>query len=149
MNEIRRLLVTGPAGWPARAALAVRIVAGAIVAGFGVGKFTHHRAEADALDRYGIPFSDLATYWVGVVELGGGLLLVAGLLTRPTALALAVNFTVAIATAGRLEGGAVHLGLAPALLGSMLFLLWAGPGVRSLDRRLLERAATASPRAPC
>jgi putative oxidoreductase len=143
MEEIRRLLVTGPAGWPATAALLVRVVAGAIVAGFGVGKFTHHRAEADALDRYGIPYSDLTTYLVGVVELGGGLLLVAGLLVRPVALALAVNFTVAITTAGRLEGGPVHLGLAPALLLAMLFLLWAGPGVRSLDRRLFGRPAPA------
>jgi putative oxidoreductase len=135
MIDVRELLVHGPSGWPQRAAFVVRVVAGAVVAGFGVGKFTHHRAEADALDRYGIPFSDLTTYWVGIVELGGGALLVVGLVTRVAALALAVDFVVAISTAGRIEGGAVHLGLAPALLVSMLFLLWAGPGVRSLDRR--------------
>jgi putative oxidoreductase len=122
-----------------RLALAVRVVAGAIVAGFGVGKFTHHRAEADALDRYGIPYSDLTTLWVGIVELGCGLCLVLGLLTRPAALVLAGNLAVAIATAGRLEGGPIHLGLAPALLASMLFLLWRGPGERSLDARLLAR----------
>ena len=124
-----------------RLALAVRVVAGAIVAGFGVGKFTHHRAEADALDRYGVPYSDVTTLWVGVVELGGGLCLVLGLLTRPAALALAGNFVVAISTAGRLEGGPVHLGLAPALLAVMLFLLWRGPGDRSLDGRLAARRA--------
>jgi putative oxidoreductase len=123
-----------------RLALVVRVVAGAIVAGFGVGKFTHHRAEAEALDRYGIPFADVTTLWVGLVELGGGVCLVVGLLTRPAALALAGNFVVAIATAGRLEGGPIHLGLAPGLLACMLFLLWRGPGDRSLDGRVLARA---------
>ena len=65
----------------ARAALVIRVVAGAIVAGFGVGKFTHHDAEAAALDRYGIPWADVTTYLVGLVELGSGTLLVLGLLT--------------------------------------------------------------------
>ena len=137
MAAFRRLLVQGPTGWSARAALVLRVVAGAIVAGFGVGKFTHHDAEAGALDRYGVPFADVTTYWVGLLELGGGALLILGLLTRPAALGLAVNFVVAISTAGRIDGGPVHLGLAPALLLTMLFLLWAGPGERALDRRLL------------
>jgi putative oxidoreductase len=124
-----------------RLALVVRVVAGAIVAGFGVGKFTHHGAESAALDRYGIPFSDVTTLWVGLVELGCGACLVLGLLTRPAALALAANFVVAISTAGRLEGGPIHLGLAPALLASMLFLLWRGPGERSLDGRIVAARA--------
>jgi len=123
----------------ARVALVVRVVAGAIVAGFGVGKFTHHDAEAASLDRWGIPFADATTYLVGVVELGGGTLLVLGLLTRLVALALAGNFVVAISTAGVQDGGAVHLGLAPTLLAAMLFLVWAGGGERSLDRRLAPR----------
>ena len=124
-----------------RLALVVRVAAGAIVAGFGVGKFTHHGAESAALDRYGIPFSDVTTLWVGLVELGCGACLVLGLLTRPAALALAANLLVAIATAGRLEGGPIHLGLAPALLASMLFLLLRGPGERSLDGRLVAARA--------
>jgi len=45
----------------------------------------------------------------------------------------------AITTAGRIEGGPVHLLLAPTLLAAMLFLLWAGPGLRSLDARTLRR----------
>ncbi len=136
---IARLLTGGPAGWPAGAALAARLVAGTTIAAFGVGKFTHHDAEAGAFDRYGIPFPDTVTYLVGALELVGGLLLVVGFLTRPVALALAGNFTVAILTAGRIEGGPVHLIVAPALLASMLFLLWAGPGRAAVDSRFAPR----------
>jgi putative oxidoreductase len=76
---------------------------------------------------------------VGAVELAGGAMLVLGLGTRFAALALACDMAGAIATAGRIEGGPVHLGLAPALLVMMLLVLWIGPGDRSLDRRLLTR----------
>ena len=119
--------------------LAVRLAAGAVFLAFSVGKFARHGAEAAALDRYGIPYPDQLTSLVGLLEAGGGLLLVSGRLTRPAALALAGNMAVAIVTAGRVEGGPVHLGLAPALLAAMLFLLWAGPGRASLDARLLRR----------
>lgn len=121
------------------AALLARVVAGAIFIGFSFGKFFRHDAEASALDDYGIPFPDVTTYFVGLVELGGGLMLVAGLGTRLAALALACNMAVAISTAGRIEGGPIHLVLAPALLATMLLILWLGPGRRSLDSRLLER----------
>jgi putative oxidoreductase len=141
MADPATLLVPPRSPAVARIALVVRVVAGAIVAGFGVGKFTHHDAEAASLERWGIPLADATTYVVGVVELGGGVLLVLGLLTRLAALALAGNFVVAIATAGVQDGGPVHLGLAPALLVAMLFLLWAGGGARSLDRRLAARLA--------
>jgi hypothetical protein len=40
---------------------------------------------------------------------------------------------------GRIEGGPVHLGLAPTLLAMMLLVLWTGPGDRSLVRRLVVR----------
>ncbi len=65
------------------------------------------------------------TYLVGALEIGGGILLVLGVFTRLVALALAGNFVVAIATAGRIEGGPVHLILAPALLACMVYLTWA------------------------
>lgn len=70
----------------------------------------------------------------------GGTLLVIGLLTRLAAALLAVNLVVAIATAGVMEGGAFHLGVGPSLLVAMLFLLWAGGGARSLDRRWADQA---------
>jgi putative oxidoreductase len=141
VERVRRLLLADPhghSGW-ASAALVARLAAGAVFLGFSVGKFVRHGAEAAALDRYGLPFPDAFTYAVGVVELAGGAMLVLGLGTRLAALALACDMAGAIATAGRIEGGPVHLGLAPALLVMMLLVLWRGPGDRSLDRRLLTR----------
>jgi putative oxidoreductase len=140
MGWLRRLLVgsRAPRAWGG-AALGARLVAGAVFLGFSVGKFTRHGAESAALDRYGLPYPDAFTYGVGVVELVGGAMLVLGLGTRLAALALACDMVGAITTAGRIEGGPVHLGLAPTLLVMMLLVLWIGPGDRSLDRRLLTR----------
>ena len=136
-TRLTGLLATGDG----RASLVVRLVAGVVLVSFSFGKFLRHGAEAAAFDRYGIPAPDAATYLVGAVELIGGVLLIIGLLTRPTALALAVNFAVAIATAGRIEGGPIHLGLAPALLVAMLFLVWKGAGAPSLDRAITDSQA--------
>ena len=137
MDVLSRLAWTRPGvgGSP----LVVRTAAGAVFVGFSFGKFVRHQAEQAAFDRYGVPFSDAATYLIGSLELAGGLALVVGLLVRPFALALACNMTGAIATAGRIDGGPVHLLLAPTLLAAMLFLLWAGPGSPALDRRLGRR----------
>ena len=122
-----------------RQALAVRLTAGAVFVGFSFGKFVRHEAERAALDRYGIPFPDTATYLVGGLELVCGAALILGLLVRPSAFLLACNMTGAITTAGRVEGGPVHLLLAPGLLLCMLFLLWTGPGSPSIDARLDRR----------
>ena len=71
-----------------------------------------------------------------MLEIVGGVLLIAGLLTRPAAALLAGDMAGAIVTAGRVEGGAINLVLAPTLLVAMLFLLWAGPGRWSVDNRV-------------
>jgi putative oxidoreductase len=78
-------------------------------------------------------------YVIGALEVVGGLLLVAGFAVRPTALAFAGDMVGAIATAGRIDGGPIHLGLAPALLVVMVPLVWAGGGERSVDMRLAAR----------
>jgi putative oxidoreductase len=137
METLSRLSRTRPGAgpWP----LVVRTVAGVVFVGFSFGKFFRHQAEQAAFGRYGIPFSDTVTYLVGSLEFLGGLALVIGLLVRPFALALAGNMIGAISTAGRIDGGPVHLVLAPALLLGMVFLLWAGAGSPALDRRLARR----------
>jgi putative oxidoreductase len=141
MSPLARLIVApnvgGRAAW---AVAALRVAAGAVFVAFSFGKFVHHGAESAAFDRYGIPFPDAATALVGALELGGGLMLIAGLGTRLAALALAGDMIGAIATAGRIEGGPVHLGLAPALLAAMLVLLSTGAGRCSLDGRLAAAA---------
>src|SRR5438094_9631998 len=115
---------------------ALRLTAAAILVAFGVAKFANHGAEVASFDRYGLPDPNLFVYAIGALELGLGLLLLLGLRTRLAAIVLAGNMIGAIATAGRVEGGFVNLGLAPMLLLAMLFLVWAGAGRFSLDERL-------------
>jgi putative oxidoreductase len=131
----RRLLQTGDVLAP----MVVRVAAGVVFVSFSFGKFLNHAAEAAAFDRYGIPAPDEMVYVVGALELLGGLALILGLGTRLVAIALGLNMIGAITTAGRIEGGPIHLGLAPALLVAMAFLLWTGAGARSVDRRLEAR----------
>jgi putative oxidoreductase len=113
----------------------VRVVTGVLFVTFSMGKFVDHAKESADFDRYGVPAPEVATYLVGTLELVCGVLLIIGLLTRPAALLLALNLVGAIATAGRVEGGSFHLGVAPAMLLAMLFLVWAGYGRLALDRR--------------
>ena len=119
----------------------VRVVTGVLFVLFSLGKFVDHAQESADFDHYGIPAPEVATYLVGALELLGGLLLVVGLFTRPAALLLALNLVGAIATAGRVDGGTFHLGVAPAMLVAMLFLVWAGSGRLALDRAMRVRLA--------
>lgn len=121
----------------ARWAPPVRWVSGAIFVLFGIGKFADHGHEVESFESYGLPSPDVFVYLIGLLEVGGGLLLLAGLATRLVALALAGNMVGAIVVSGIGEGEVVpSLTLAPALLVAMLFLVWAGAGTRSLDTRL-------------
>ena len=129
-----------------RAAL-LRIASGAIFVAFGLGKFTNQAQETRSFAKYGLPSPELFAPAIGVLELALGLLLVAGLATRLAAVMLAGDMVGAIATAGRVEGGAINLGLAPALLVVMLFLAWSGAGRWSVDARLRDNLAT-GPSAP-
>ena len=123
----------------ARPALVARLLSGAIFVVFGLGKFTAHATETASFHRYGLPSPSAFAYTIGALEIVGGLLLIAGFAVRPVALSLAGDMVGAITTAGRIDGGAINLALAPALLVVMLALVWAGGGERSLDSRLAER----------
>jgi putative oxidoreductase len=129
----------GAAAW---ATTIVRVVTGVLFVTFSLGKFVDHMMESEDFDRYGIPAPEVTTYFVGALELLGGALLIIGLLTRPAAFLLACNMVGAILTAGRVEGGGFHLGVAPAMLVSMVFLVWAGPGRMALDNRRPIHPAT-------
>jgi uncharacterized membrane protein YphA (DoxX/SURF4 family) len=117
---------------------AARIAAGLVFLGFGPGKFIRHEDEVSSFMRYGIPFADAATYAVGALEILGGLALVLGFFVRPVALLLAANLVVAICTAGRVDGGAVNLGLAPVLV--VVLVLVAAGGCN--DRRRIWTSLT-------
>jgi putative oxidoreductase len=128
----------------ARWAPPIRWASGAIFLVFGIGKFSEHVHEVDSFESYGLPSPDVFVYAIGVLEVAGGALLIAGLLTRLAALALAGNMLGAIVVSGIGEGEVLpSLTLAPALLVAMLFLLWVGPGGRALDGRLLKQPSRA------
>ena len=114
-------------------AAAIRLIAGVIFVSFGIGKFTDHTSEVTSFMHYGVPLASVSVWGVGLVETIGGLMLVFGVFTRWAALALAADMIGVIATAGRVDGGLLNLGLAPLLLVGMLLLLWTGPGVLSLE----------------
>lgn len=131
--------LTGRAGL---AVTVVRVVAGLIFVVFSFGKFFRHEQYLEEFASYGLPASSLLIYLVGLLELGGGLALIAGLLTRLAALGLGLNMVIAIVTAGVQVGGPIHLGLAPALAVGMMVLIWAGPGRYAADRQLADRFIT-------
>jgi putative oxidoreductase len=123
-------------------ATAVALAAGMIFVAFGVGHFAHHGSEVTDFRGYQVPFAGLAVWAVGIVELGGGLALLVGLFVRPVVAALALDLVGVLATAGRVDGGFVNLGLASLLLAAMVFLLWSGPGALTLDAGLRPRSPT-------
>jgi putative oxidoreductase len=124
---------------PASVALVVRCVAGSVFVVVSLGKFFDHATEAHDFARYGLPFPAAAVLLAGIIELLGGLALIVGLGTRVAAAALAATLVVAIATAGRVDGGSFNLGVGPALLLLLFVVLWMGPGTWSLDRVLAGR----------
>ena len=102
----------------------LRVAAGIVFVVFGAGKFTQHQTEVDSFRTYGLPEPDAFVYAIGVLEIAGGLMLIAGLLVWLAALALAGNMVGAIAVSGIGEGEVVpSLTVAPALLAVMIALL--------------------------
>ena len=133
------LVATRLEGRPALAAALARVGAGIVFVAFGIGKFTAHASEVDSFRGYGLPSPDGFVYAIGVLELVGGSMLVAGLLTRAAALVLAGDMVGAIVVSGVKEGELVSLTLAPALLVVTALLLVAGGGAASVDGRLRRR----------
>jgi putative oxidoreductase len=120
-----------------RALLALRLTSGGVFVAFGAGKFVNHAAELASFRSYGLPAPEVFVIGIGVIELVGGLLLIMGYLTRPAALALAVDMVGAIVVSGLARGEIISLTLAPAELVAMLVLLLsrrAAPGSGAVVR---------------
>ena len=115
-----------------RTLLLLRLASGGVFAAFGLGKFVNHASELASFKAYGLPAPEGFVVVISTIELAGGLLLIAGILTRPAALVLAGDMLGAIIVSGVARGELVSLTLAPAQLGLMLVLLWTGPGSLSL-----------------
>ncbi|HZL46763.1 MAG TPA: DoxX family protein [Opitutaceae bacterium] len=152
MNPSR--LIT-PAGG-ANANVLIRLVVGGVFLNEGILKFVD--PVANAAGRFagiGIPWPEFSGPFVAVVETLGGLLVLVGLFSRPAALALLVDISVAIFTTKiPILLGHGYLGFSLMKLKSygwlsmvheartdfamwfgLLFLLVAGPGALALDAR--------------
>lgn len=135
-GTIDRVLRTGVHHRAARAAAVVRVVAGVLFVVFGVPKFTDHARWVSDFGTYGLPESSLLVYGTGLVEVLGGLALVAGLGVRVVAAVLALVMVGAVVGGGIVGGNPSSLTLAPALLVASLFVLWsAGPSTGPGQRR--------------
>jgi putative oxidoreductase len=128
--------------------LATRITIGLGYFHTGLGKWHHFERTVEFFTSVGIPFARANAAFVATLEVVGGLLLLAGLLTRLSATLLAGSMTMALLTADRKDfiaswGSASES--SPTDVASfvfLLFLLWLivhGGGAFSLDRRVGRR----------
>ncbi|HLW55018.1 MAG TPA: DoxX family protein [Candidatus Angelobacter sp.] len=126
------------------ATFAIRLLVGLVFLLEGIKKFLFAAQwGAGRFAKIGIPAPHIMAPFVGVVEIVGGLLLLAGLLTRPAAIALIIDITVAICTTKipiLLKSGFWPMEAEArtdySMLLGLIFLLIVGAGAWSLDARL-------------
>jgi len=105
----------------------VALVSGVIFFFAGLVKFVFHHWELHAFRSFGLPFPSALEIFAGVLETGGGVLLILRRWILPTAVLLSATMVVAIISSGIGHGDVIpSLTLAPALLVAMLFLLYRG-----------------------
>ena len=110
-----------------RRANRVAIVTGLIFILAGLVKFVFHSWELHAFRSFGLPAPAALEILAGVLETGGGVLLMLRVAVVPTACLLAVTMLVAIGASGIGHGDVIpSLTLAPALLATSLYLLTVG-----------------------
>ena len=111
----------------------LRVVAGlAIALLHGIGKVPPSEGFAGMIGGMGLPAPGLFAWFAALAEFGGGLLLAAGLLTRPVALVLVVHFTIVVLLAH--AGDPLSDRELPLLFGTIaLQFLLTGPGRYSVD----------------
>jgi uncharacterized membrane protein YphA (DoxX/SURF4 family) len=128
--------------------LALRLALGAIFFYHGYEKLTKN--STDTLAAFtGLGLPSYVFYIVGTLEVFGAILLVMGLLTRFTALLLAIEMGVALARVDLPRGGlyAVHNYELPlALCVGAFALVTTGAGLLSLDAATFERGAKSRPK---
>jgi len=146
-----------------RATVLIRTMAGSVFLWEGVLKFVYANQGVGRFTKLGFPLPALTANFVGVLEIVGGILLIAGLLTRVTAIPFVIEMVVAMLSTKI----AIYLGTSPlplppsppqigiwavlheirseyAQLMSVLFLLAVGPGPWSVDA-LIARARVRRP----
>lgn len=124
--------------------LAARAVLGAVFIAHGWQKLSTYGIDGTAasFDQLGVPAPEAAATFAAVVELGGGVLLVLGLLTPIVAVLLAADLAGAFWFAHRDHGVFAAEGgweLVAALAVGALLVGALGPGRLSLDRAIALR----------
>ena len=152
-KRIYDFLIHPPVQGPA-ATLLLRLMAGGVFLSEGILKFVYTNQGVGRFTKLGLPWPQLTANFIACLEIGGGLLLIAGLLTRLIAIPFMIEMIVAIAvTKVGLYLGTSPLPMPPAppklgiwavlhetrsdyaQLLTTAFLFLAGPGRWSLDAR--------------
>ena len=142
--------------------LLLRLMAGGVFLWEGILKFVYVNQGVGRFTKLGLPLPDFTANFVACLEIGGGLLLLSGLLTRLIAIPFVVEMIVAIlSTKISLYLGTSPLPMPPApprigmwavlheirsdyaQLLTTLFLLINGPGRWSLDALLRKERPAA------
>lgn len=119
----------------------LRIVLGVIFVAHGWPKIGSMEGTAAFLGGVGIPAPMIAAWVVTILELGGGILLLAGFLVTPVALLLTAHMFLGIVTVHAAKGFyVIFLGTAGIefnllLAASLMMLVFGGPGLAALDSR--------------
>jgi putative oxidoreductase len=163
MNNLLNRLLNPPTNAP-RATILIRLMAGSVFLWEGILKFVYPNQGVGRFTKLGFPAPHFLATTDGWLEIIGGLLLIAGFLTRAIAVPFIIEMVVAMAsTKIPLYLGTYPLPLPPvppqigfwavlheirseyAQLLNCVFLLMVGPGPWSLDALLArKREANAS-----
>ena len=122
--------------------LVLRVFTGlALAFAHGINKLPPTERFVAGVVEMGFPAPLLFAWASGIAEFGGGLLLAAGLLTRPAALLIAINMFVA-AFVRQAGDPFKEVELAYLFLAVAVLYLVAGPGRLSLDALLARRTGS-------
>jgi putative oxidoreductase len=140
------------------ATILIRLMTGGVFLWEGILKFVYPNLGVGRFMKLGIPIPGVSAPFVGVLEIVGGLCLMAGLLTRLFSALFIIEMTVAIlSTKIPMLLGTYPLALAPspptagiglvlheirsdyAQIMTSIFLLIVGPGRKSIDARFARK----------
>ena len=146
-----------------RSTLWIRLMTGSVFFWEGVIKFVFANQGVGRFTKLGMPFPHVLAPSIATLEIAGGLLLIAGLLTRPLALIFIGQMIVAVlSTKISLFLGTYPLAYPPvppikgfwavlhetrsdwAQIATCIFLLLEGPGAWSLDAWRAKQGGTAT-----
>lgn len=157
MKNLIKWFLNPPANAP-RAAVLLRLMAGGVFLWEGILKFVYTNQGVGRFTKLGLPAPEITATFVGTLEIVGGILLIAGFLTRLIAVPFIIEMMVAmLSTKISLFLGTSPLPLPPsppkigfwavlheirsdyAQIMVVIFLLIAGPGRWSVDALLAAK----------